>query len=531
MNLIKLQKMKKIFFLFLFVLIINLSFNFYFYSKTHIFSSDSVSDFLLYEEVGRGKIFLPEYNKILKHIYYILLIKLFGLNFKTILIINLLNLFVLALVYIFFYFYYLNKVGVKNVFDPLFLIPLFLVFNNDSLLFYKSVLADPLSRNIEIGVFFLIYFFINNEKDKPRIYNVFIFLIMILWFFSDGLWLATFALPYIIYEAYISIVNKKSFLSYISSILQIILAAMFSILLKYFLNTTQYFHFTENRFGFASLEQMKNNLNIFIQYIFLVFDPFHLQRLSFIPITFIKIFNILLLSSIFGFFIYLSKKSKHVYNLFFFLVIICNAVVFIISDKVIALGSSRYLIIFPFLIYLFLGYIISHQLIIKKATIYRLIKIAFIFVLVSELYLGYLNIYILKKFTYQQAYKTNYILINLLKNEGLTYGYSDYWNSAINTFLSNKEVKIRQIICNSANRKIQAWFFLSSTRWYSSSFYEGKTFLLISDKPESKPFFNGCELSDYVKQFGKPQKIIHLYIPPYNYSIMIWPYNIEKNLI
>lgn len=70
-------------------------------------------------------------------------------------------------------------------------------------------------------------------------------------------------------------------------------------------------------------------------------------------------------------------------------------------------------------------------------------------------------------------------LIALLAEKKLQYGYATYWNAGVLSVISNEKSKVRQIqIQNGLPMPMR---HLSSNRWYQSSSWQGKTFLLLQE--------------------------------------------------
>lgn len=68
--------------------------------------------------------------------------------------------------------------------------------------------------------------------------------------------------------------------------------------------------------------------------------------------------------------------------------------------------------------------------------------------------------------------------IEVLKHEGLQYGYASYWNSGAITILSGGDVKIRQIELHDGVPEPR--LHLASSTWYRPAAWKGKSFLMLS---------------------------------------------------
>ncbi len=108
-------------------------------------------------------------------------------------------------------------------------------------------------------------------------------------------------------------------------------------------------------------------------------------------------------------------------------------------------------------------------------------------------------------------------LIKVLKENGLEYGYADFWDAGVLSVLSNEEVRVRQVIIRNGMPIPYRW--LSSNRWYLPSAWSGKTFLLLKEKE--------ADLVDLKKmaEFGMQ---LQATLKAAEYTIFIFPENIAR---
>lgn len=110
-------------------------------------------------------------------------------------------------------------------------------------------------------------------------------------------------------------------------------------------------------------------------------------------------------------------------------------------------------------------------------------------------------------------------LIETLKKRNLRFGYATYWNAYKNSVIANFDPEIVAIEA----QPIQAKYFLNSKRFYKSEYYQGETFLLLTNE-EFKEYNKNNKLNI---QLGEPKELIK----EQEYTILIYNYNISKHFI
>ncbi len=115
--------------------------------------------------------------------------------------------------------------------------------------------------------------------------------------------------------------------------------------------------------------------------------------------------------------------------------------------------------------------------------------------------------------------KPTYDLVESLKNRNLKMGYASYWNAYENSVFADFNPEIVAIIGD----PIEPFYHLTSKRFYSSEYYNGKTFLMLT-KDEYDWAMKDDKLS---KQFGQS---IDFYIQG-DYYISIYNYNIAERFV
>jgi hypothetical protein len=110
---------------------------------------------------------------------------------------------------------------------------------------------------------------------------------------------------------------------------------------------------------------------------------------------------------------------------------------------------------------------------------------------------------------HDQPNQEQYKLINYLKELNLTYGYGDYWDSNIITYLSKDEVVIRPVIFVDA--KMTPFRWLSCERWYKEQPITTKSLFVIQSNNQNK------EIENFVHK--NPPKNVLKFL---QYKIYVW---------
>jgi hypothetical protein len=111
----------------------------------------------------------------------------------------------------------------------------------------------------------------------------------------------------------------------------------------------------------------------------------------------------------------------------------------------------------------------------------------------------------------------NYALINEIKKLGLTKGYVNYWDGAINTYLSDGSIKFLPVVCTDHDRTVPYYLLVDSTLYTRRA---AKTFYLV-DPTFTMPA--NCSERQILAQFGKPQQTVRMHrktILVYNHDLI-----------
>ena len=94
-------------------------------------------------------------------------------------------------------------------------------------------------------------------------------------------------------------------------------------------------------------------------------------------------------------------------------------------------------------------------------------------------------------------------IFEALAGSGLAYGYSDYWNSLNNTFMSAQTLPVRTVYCEAGRIKPRAWW--SQSRWYAPNPEHRPSFVLFNLTEPTD--LDACQGDKLVQQFGPATRL------------------------
>ena len=110
-------------------------------------------------------------------------------------------------------------------------------------------------------------------------------------------------------------------------------------------------------------------------------------------------------------------------------------------------------------------------------------------------------------------------ITNFLAENRLNYGYATFWNAGKNTILSNGTVQVNGILLS--EDRVLPYYWLTSRDWYDSDYYEGKTFLLLTNQEAQIFAPDGYEKT----ALGAPESVLTYG----DYVILAYDRNISEN--
>jgi len=494
----------------------------FFTSLNTKWNSDYVMLHVISKEYFKSKIFFSADNFLIKMPIYYISTLTSGFSRESFFIATF---SFLSLTFLLLYIFY-NKNKNKRNLNIYEFIPILYLINIGY--FYNLLITSY--RNFEIPLLFIIIFSLN-KLNKLNI--IMLISILSIIFYSDPYYFYVIGIPYLLSAIFLAFKKKID-----KNQMQISISVFFSILLSYVIrfisNKSGYFYIYDEAASFVSFQQFLKNISSFFEVILSMFSAnfFGKQIFSVDGIfSLINLFFIIL--TIYGLTVSFSKgiKKNHLFDLFISQSLIITIAAYLFSVLVL-IETSRYLILVFFLsIFLLRNAIID----IKKrsnslATIIVLLGIfvsIFNFFTISKQYFYYKPI--------RDEYPTNFYLIDNLIMNGVSYGFSGYWNSSVNTFLSDDRIKILQIICQSGKMTPFTWNM--STKMYNYN-YVGDTFLIypLDTNPIEGVtaidgnFFSGCNEKNIIDQFGEPKKTLNLSAENRSWKVYIFNYNIYSKM-
>lgn len=115
-------------------------------------------------------------------------------------------------------------------------------------------------------------------------------------------------------------------------------------------------------------------------------------------------------------------------------------------------------------------------------------------------------------------------IFEALAGSGLAYGYSDYWNSLNNTFMSAQTLPVRTVYCEAGRIKPRAWW--SQSRWYAPNPEHRPSFVLFNLTEPTD--LDACQGDKLVQQFGPATRLSIDRGKQRIAEVLIWDYDIAS---
>lgn len=209
---------------------------------------------------------------------------------------------------------------------------------------------------------------------------------------------------------------------------------------------------------------------------------------------------------------FIQGKSKDSISFILSMGFVLISLVFVFTSLSSNLYSARYMAVTPIIHSLLLiRFLNLHQGVFKKIRIFKIIFIVLLcFMSVYNIRSAYLH----GRDAVQTVEQKK--VVQIMKENHLTNGYANFWDSAIVTVLSQEKVKTRQVQMGDVVTKYN-WFCKDS--WYK----EKVNFVLVRN-----PEWVTCGVTEdnCRKLFGEPSKILE----EGNYKVLIYDYNLRKKI-
>lgn len=194
-------------------------------------------------------------------------------------------------------------------------------------------------------------------------------------------------------------------------------------------------------------------------------------------------------------FLFLTRRGPEIggpWRWFFGLLPAFIAAAFVLSNQTVNGGSTRFLVMLPFLAVLLVALVL-------QAANPRVRRLGAAVVLLA----GVANVVVSARsfsLPLRSPNAANYVAVDAATKSGLHKGYAGYWSSNIDTYLSGDRIDFIQVECAAPPR-------LRPYRWLSDD--------AILQKPASRSFYLyeadnfsiACSRDDVIRQFGEPAEV------------------------
>lgn len=310
------------------------------------------------------------------------------------------------------------------------------------------------STILMIGILLMLYFF------KPiKNWDIIFLAILTSVTFSDSLILIWFTVP-ILSTIFITNFSKRQLKGRIVSFLKfdLVLKIIFlssivmifkKVFVEYYVSHTHTFHCTE----LGCL--INTQIRLFFESLMLLLNPdfyrmiFGNNQITFIDVIFIVIlivYTILLIKS------YRSESKKDISFFFTFvgIMFMITSIFYFTTAFALQLQYLKFILICLFSIFCLIDFSKSKY---PKWILLSIIIINLFYVIDTPLN------------TTNSPNEEQYQLIDFLKNSNLSFGYGEYWDSNVITYLSHEDVTIRPIMMENG---IMPRYWNSAKRWYEN---------------------------------------------------------------
>ncbi len=391
-------------------------------------------------------------------------------------------------------------------------------------LVFLSVLASPQIRTIEIGVSFAFLWFIDRyflpvqPKRSPAKLCTLLgigILSLGLFIYSDPAFLILLIVPVFIFMC-VQALRERNFRDYLP--LSILLVGAF---IAYALYAKLFYLLGIHEYKipamFVPWRDLGRNIAIAFQGILA------LQNALFFGLTVISVHTLLL---VFNFLMLLLitiiiprklGKQKTYWATFLAWQPAFLMLSYFLSNNVINVQTSRYVILLPFYGVLLIGLGVKSYAIEVRRIIYTGLVVAAVLSV-------FFTVQSLLSVRHAHPNKYHDHIASLLMKNHLEKGYAPYWNANVNTFFTRYKVPIFPVICS--KQQVRPYFWVVNEALFQKPAQQ--TFLIVANYPsaratgtaESSSQGRDCTVQQAVSIFGEPQRIINVtdYTKIYVYS-------------
>lgn len=373
---------------------------------------------------------------------------------------------------------------------------------------YTSIYDWPtshLSTILFIGIVLLLLFDFPEVNKKNYVIAL---ILLALIAFSDSIMIPWLVAPSLIYYFYVYRKKLKSFWFVCLSV--IVIGIITFVKMNYIpilVSSASPVSLTVSQLSFpihfVSLSTIQNNIFLFFSGVGLIYhDAFYYAIYDFENISLMSTVSLLTAFALLLYsFILVFRVIRKKFNIFLMSSGIVIFLIYILTDISCGIITVRYLSFFSLLI--FAGIAISYE---KWEKYFSLLLVIFLV----------LNIF--SNITYIEKNRSDpnqkeFQLIDHLKANQLYFGFGEFWDANVNTYLSKESVIIRPVFIT--NGQITPMRWASAITWYNVS--SVKKYFIISQN-NGTGFYNDKNVEEFVAQNHTPSQVLQYK----NYTIYVF---------
>lgn len=382
--------------------------------------------------------------------------------------------------------------------------------------FFSNILMNPNLRNVEIGMTFALLMLVAKYADGElpvRPARLVLYLVALgLFIYNDPFFLYMVVVPLLLLLG--TLLLRDGSTPRVARLVAFLVAGVVAFKVIDLVARVFGFEAAGGDVAFISLTQVWPHLELLIQGTLTIFraDFFSKRLIGFASVHALLGLAVVLAVVAFPFLTWRGKEHGVPWRWFFGLIPAFTAAVFVFSNQTVDLGSSRFLVLVPFLAVLLVALILQGA----NPRVRRLGGAILLLAAVTNLSSS------ARSFSRPPAgpNSANYVTIDAARMSGLSKGYAEYWSSNINTYLSGDRIDFIQVECAAPPR-------LSPFAWLTDD--------AILRKPASRSFYlydaanfgGACNRDDVIRQFGLPAEV-----RPINATreLLVYDYDLAANL-
>lgn len=362
--------------------------------------------------------------------------------------------------------------------------------------YFSYILANPNSRNFEIGLAFallmLVAKYLDGQMSVRPARLVLCLFALALFLYNDPYFLYLVVVPLLVLLVIILLRDGSS--PRVARLGAFLVSGVLVFKLVDVLARAGGFEANGGDVAFIRLSQLWPHVDLLIQGILTICraDFFSKQVIGVEAVHALLGLAVVLVLVVFPFLARRVREQGVPWRRFFGLLPAFIAAVFVLSNQTVNRGSTRFLVMVPFLTTLLVALVLQTA----NPRVRRLGAAVVLLAAVANLTES------AGSFSRppRSPNAANYVAIDAARSSGVSKGYAGYWSSNINTYLSGDRIDFIQVECAAPPR-------LRPYRWWSDE--------AILQKPSSRSFYlyeadnfsTACSREDVIRQFGEPAQV------------------------